>query len=75
MSAEKTAGLGAGASVVAPVSISINVQADGVSSASGADSTQGWKDAAEKMKAIALDTIRQEKRPGGSLNANTTGNR
>lgn len=75
MSAEKTAGLGAGAGVVAPVSISINVQADGVSSASGADSTQGWKDAAEKMKAIALDTIRQEKRPGGSLNANTTGNR
>lgn len=67
--------VGGGNSVAAPVSININVQADGSSKSDTSGDTSNWKDAAEKMKSIALDTIRQEKRPGGSLNANTNGNR
>lgn len=67
--------VGAGATV-APVSISISVSSDGSSSSSGSDSdSSGWNDAAQRIKNIVLETITQEKRPGGSLNKNTNGNR
>ena len=69
---------GAGSSVgtVAPVAINISVNSDGTSSSSGSSSDNaGWNDAAQRIKNIVLDTITQEKRPGGSLNKNTNGNR
>jgi len=65
-----------GGGTVAPVAISISVNSDGSSSMSGSDSdSSGWNDAAQRIKNIVLDTITQEKRPGGSLNKNTNGNR
>lgn len=65
-----------GGSTVAPVAINISVNSDGSSSTSGSDSdSSGWNDAAQRIKNIVLDTITQEKRPGGSLNKNTNGNR
>lgn len=66
---------GAGATV-APVSISISVNSDGSSSSSGSGSdSSGWNETAQRIKNIVLETLTQEKRPGGSLNKNTNGNR
>lgn len=63
-----------GNNTIAPVNININVQSDGSSATSESDNSS-WNRAAERMKSIALETIAQEKRPGGSLNQNTNGNR
>jgi hypothetical protein len=65
-----------GGGTLAPVAININVNSDGSSSTSGSDmDSKGWNDAAHRIKNIVLETITQEKRPGGSLNKNTNGNR
>ncbi|HFP9309446.1 TPA: tape measure protein [Raoultella ornithinolytica] len=63
-----------GNNTIAPVNININVQSDGSSATSESDNSS-WNRAAQRMKSIALETIAQEKRPGGSLNQNTNGNR
>ena len=71
-----TGSMGGAGATVAPVSISISVSSDGSGSSSGSDSDgSGWNDAAQRIKNIVLETITQEKRPGGSLNKNTNGNR
>ncbi|HBQ8522762.1 TPA: hypothetical protein L9A80_005305, partial [Klebsiella pneumoniae] len=65
-----------GGGTIAPVAINISVNSDGSSSTSGSDTdSKGWNDAAQRIKNIVLETITQEKRPGGSLNKNTNGNR
>lgn len=65
-----------GGGTIAPVAINISVNSDGSSSTSGSDADgKGWNDAAQRIKNIVLETITQEKRPGGSLNKNTNGNR
>ncbi|HGV3521575.1 TPA: phage tail tape measure protein, partial [Klebsiella quasipneumoniae subsp. quasipneumoniae] len=64
-----------GGGTIAPVAINISVNSDGSSSTSGSDADgKGWNDAAQRIKNIVLETITQEKRPGGSLNKNTNGN-
>lgn len=70
-----TGGVGGGGTI-APVAININVNSDGSGSTSGSDTdSKGWNDAAQRIKNIVLETITEEKRPGGSLNKNTNGNR
>ncbi|HBT4797404.1 TPA: tape measure protein [Klebsiella pneumoniae] len=65
-----------GGGTIAPIAINISVNSDGSSSTSGSDTdSKGWNDAAQRIKNIVLETITQEKRPGGSLNKNTNGNR
>lgn len=65
-----------GGGTIAPVAINISVNSDSSSSTSGSDTdSRGWNDAAQRIKNIVLETITQEKRPGGSLNKNTNGNR
>ncbi|HAH3579282.1 TPA: phage tail tape measure protein [Escherichia coli] len=68
-----TDGMSGGGNVLSPVSIEINVHSDGSATESG-DTESIWNNAAQRMKAIALETIAQEKRPGGSLNPNTQRN-
>lgn len=68
-----TDGMSVGGNVLSPVSIEINVHSDGSTTESG-DTESIWNNAAQRMKAIALETIAQEKRPGGSLNPNTQRN-
>ena len=68
-----TDGVSGGGNVVSPVSIEINVHSDGSTKESG-NTESIWSNAAQRMKAIALETIAQEKRPGGSLNPNTKRN-
>ncbi|HDP9368807.1 TPA: tape measure protein [Escherichia coli] len=68
-----TDGMSGGGNVLSPVSIEINVHSDGSTTESG-DKESIWNNAAQRMKAIALETIAQEKRPGGSLNPNTQRN-
>lgn len=68
-----TDGMSGGGNVLSPVSIEINVHSDGSTTESG-DTESIWNNAAQRMKAIALETIAQEKRPGGSLNPNTPRN-
>ncbi|HBL6848630.1 TPA: tape measure protein [Escherichia coli] len=68
-----TDGISGGGNVLSPVSIEINVHSDGSTTESG-DTESIWNNAAQRMKAIALETIAQEKRPGGSLNPNTQRN-
>ncbi|MDO2295456.1 phage tail tape measure protein [Escherichia coli] len=68
-----TDGMSGGGNVLSPVSIEINVHSDGSITESG-DTESIWNNAAQRMKAIALETIAQEKRPGGSLNPNTQRN-
>lgn len=68
-----TDGMSGGGNVLSPVSIQINVHSDGSTTESG-DTESIWNNAAQRMKAIALETIAQEKRPGGSLNPNTQRN-
>ncbi|MHA2969564.1 tape measure protein [Escherichia coli] len=68
-----TDGMSGGGNVLSPVSIEINVHSDGSTTESG-DTESIWNNAAQRMKAIALETITQEKRPGGSLNPNTQRN-
>ncbi|CAI6214675.1 Membrane protein [Escherichia coli] len=68
-----TDGMSGGGNVLSPVSIEINVHSDGSTTESG-DTGSIWNNAAQRMKAIALETIAQEKRPGGSLNPNTQRN-
>lgn len=68
-----TDGMSGGGNVLSPVSIEINVHSDGRTTESG-DTESIWNNAAQRMKAIALETIAQEKRPGGSLNPNTQRN-
>ncbi|EPJ4788623.1 TPA: tape measure protein [Escherichia coli] len=68
-----TDGMSGGGNVLSPVSIEINVHSDGSTTESG-DTESIWNNAAQRMKAIALETIAQEKRPGGSLNPNTQRN-
>ncbi|HBB7107611.1 TPA: phage tail tape measure protein, partial [Escherichia coli] len=68
-----TDGMRGGGNVLSPVSIEINVHSDGSTTESG-DTESIWNNAAQRMKAIALETIAQEKRPGGSLNPNTQRN-
>lgn len=68
-----TDGMSGGGNVLSPVSIEINVHNDGSTTESG-DTESIWNNAAQRMKAIALETIAQEKRPGGSLNPNTQRN-
>ncbi|HCB4671727.1 TPA: tape measure protein [Enterobacter cloacae] len=62
-----------GGGVFSPVSIEINVNSDG-SVTENSNSEGAWSQAAQRMKAIALETIAQEKRPGGSLNPNSQRN-
>ncbi|WP_423842131.1 hypothetical protein [Yersinia pestis] len=62
-----------GGGVFSPVSIEINVNSDG-SVSENSNSEGAWSQAAQRMKAIALETIAQEKRPGGSLNPNSQRN-
>ncbi|HGL3854461.1 TPA: tape measure protein [Klebsiella aerogenes] len=65
-----------GGGTIAPVAININVSSDGSSSTSGSDADgKVWNEAAQRIKNIVLETITQEKRPGGSLNKNSNGNR
>ncbi|HBC9520570.1 TPA: tape measure protein [Escherichia coli] len=64
---------GGGGGVFSPVSIEINVNSDG-SVSENSNSEGAWSQAAQRMKAIALETIAQEKRPGGSLNPNSQRN-
>ncbi|EBH7032299.1 tape measure protein [Salmonella enterica] len=64
---------GGGGGVFSPVSIEINVNSDG-SVTENSNSQGAWSQAAQRMKAIALETIAQEKRPGGSLNPNSQRN-
>ena len=68
-----TDGMSGGGNFLSPVSIEINVHSDGSTTESG-DTESIWNNAAQRMKAIALETIAQEKRPGGSLNPNTQRN-
>ncbi|ENO7837960.1 tape measure protein (plasmid) [Escherichia coli] len=68
-----TDGAGGGGNVMSPVSITINVSSDG-SEENSNDTESKWNDAAKRMKAIALETIANEKRPGGSLNPNSKRN-
>lgn len=68
-----TDGMSGGGNVLSPVSIEINVHSDGSTTESG-DTESIWNNAAQRMKAIALETIAQEKRHGGSLNPNTQRN-
>ncbi|HGU0113133.1 TPA: tape measure protein [Escherichia coli] len=68
-----TDGMSGGGNVLSPVSIEINVHSDGSTTESG-DTESIWNNAAQRMKAIALETIAQEKRPGGTLNPNTQRN-
>ncbi|WP_410406893.1 tape measure protein [Escherichia coli] len=68
-----TDGMSGGGNILSPVSIEINVHSDGSTTESG-DTESIWNNAAQRMKAIALETIAQEKRPGGSLNPNTQRN-
>ncbi|EIY5850361.1 tape measure protein [Escherichia coli] len=68
-----TDGMSGDGNVLSPVSIEINVHSDGSTTESG-DTESIWNNAAQRMKAIALETIAQEKRPGGSLNPNTQRN-
>ncbi|HAX2412360.1 TPA: tape measure protein [Escherichia coli] len=68
-----TDGMSGGGNVLSPVSIEINVHSDGSTTESG-DTESIWNNAAQRMKAIALEAIAQEKRPGGSLNPNTQRN-
>ncbi len=68
-----TDGMSGEGNVLSPVSIEINVHSDGSTTESG-DTESIWNNAAQRMKAIALETIAQEKRPGGSLNPNTQRN-
>ena len=71
-----TGSMGGGNATVAPVSINISVSSDGSESSSNSDGDgKSWNDAAQRIKNIVLETITQEKRPGGSLNKNTNGNR
>lgn len=71
-----TGGVGVGGGTIAPVAINISVNSDGSGSTSdGSGDSKGWNDAAQRIKNIVLETITQEKRPGGSLNKNTNGNR
>lgn len=67
-----TGGAGKG-SVFSPVNIEINVNSDG-SVSENSNSEGAWSQAAQRMKAIALEIIAQEKRPGGSLNPNSQRN-
>ncbi|EBE2364535.1 tape measure protein [Salmonella enterica] len=67
-----TGGAGKG-SVFSPVNIEINVNCDG-SVSENSNSEGAWNQAAQRMKAIALEIIAQEKRPGGSLNPNSQRN-
>ncbi|EEK5289661.1 tape measure protein [Salmonella enterica subsp. enterica serovar Typhimurium] len=62
-----------GGGLFSPVSIEINVNSDG-SVTENSNSEGAWSQAAQRMKAIALETIAQEKRPGGSLNPNSQRN-
>ncbi|EKH3161667.1 tape measure protein [Salmonella enterica] len=64
---------GGGGGVFSPVSIEINVNSDG-SVTENSNSEGAWSQAAQRMKAIVLETIAQEKRPGGSLNPNSQRN-
>ncbi len=66
-------GVKGGGGVFSPVSIEINVNSDG-SVTENSNSEGAWSQAAQRMKAIALETIAQEKRPGGSLNPNSQRN-
>ncbi|ECJ6094816.1 tape measure protein [Salmonella enterica] len=66
-------GVKGGSGVFSPVSIEINVNSDG-SVSENSNSEGAWSQAAQRMKAIALETIAQEKRPGGSLNPNSQRN-
>lgn len=66
--------MGGGGNTISPVNININVQSDGSGSSDDSENSN-WNRAAERMKSIALETIAHEKRPGGSLNKNTNGNR
>lgn len=66
-------GVKGGGGVFSPVSIEINVNSDG-SVSENSNSEGAWSQAAQRMKAIALETIAQEKRPGGSLNPNSQRN-
>lgn len=56
-----TDGMSGGGNVLSPVSIEINVHSDGSTTESG-DTESIWNNAAQRMKAIALETIAQEKR-------------
>ncbi|EPO8870948.1 tape measure protein [Escherichia coli] len=68
-----TDGMSGGGNVLSPVSIEINVHSDGSTTESG-DTESIWNNAAQRVKAVVLETIAQEKRPGGSLNPNTQRN-
>ncbi|HAW0237221.1 TPA: tape measure protein [Escherichia coli] len=68
-----TDGMSGGGNVLSPVSIEINVHSDGSTTESG-DTDSIWNNAAQRVKAVVLETIAQEKRPGGSLNPNTQRN-
>ncbi|EFL9706120.1 tape measure protein [Escherichia coli] len=68
-----TDGMSGGGNVLSPVSIEINVHSDGSTTESG-DTESIWNNAAKRVKAVVLETIAQEKRPGGSLNPNTQRN-
>jgi tape measure domain-containing protein len=57
------------------VSINITVNKDGSENSSGDDDATAWNSAAKRIKAIALETIAEEKRPGGILNGNSSSNR
>ncbi|EOB5833531.1 tape measure protein, partial [Escherichia coli] len=54
-----TDGMSGGGNVLSPVSIEINVHSDGSTTESG-DTESIWNNAAQRMKAIALETIAQE---------------
>ncbi|EGY9266822.1 tape measure protein [Escherichia coli] len=68
-----TDGMSGGGNVLSPVSIEINVHSDGSTTESG-DTESIWNNTAKRVKAVVLETIAQEKRPGGSLNPNTQRN-
>ena len=68
-----TDGMSGNGNVLSPVSIEINVHSDGSTTESG-DKESIWNNAAQRVKAVVLETIAQEKRPGGSLNPNTQRN-
>lgn len=57
------------------VAINITVNKDGSENSSGDDDATAWNSAAKRIKAIALETIAEEKRPGGILNRNSSSNR
>ncbi|HAX2345266.1 TPA: tape measure protein [Escherichia coli] len=68
-----TEGVSGASSVISPVNISITVNGDG-SGETSLNRENQWSEAAQRMKAIALETIAQEKRPGGSLNPHSQRN-